>query len=334
MSTSPNPLGRPNIPLRSSQPPLPPLVPKPVKPRKSSSLPAAFFLICLFLAGSILVYENFLAPGPPAEPIAPTPVILPTTPEATPIVAAPVAVEPAPADSTPSKKPDGIPILGANGKTVNFAGVLSVNEQGIRAEVSNDTALILVPWASIDTAALKTNNPTIALARDMAIRQKQNVLLKLGIFSGLETYEEALTQINWLLHTTKLYNVKTVPSGSTIPQQDREQRWYDAARAFIIHRPLLLKSNDDQTVSAYFGAVVADKIRIIERQIPNRTFEMTPDQRLFLEHLPVVVETLNHWILHTGDAERMDALLNFFDDVEGHDHWPLRIDTPAPTQAK
>ena len=76
-----------------------------------------------------------------------------------------------------------VPITGANGTTVDFAGVKTATPEGLEVKILSDGNLATVPWDKFDMARMETEQPSLFAAYEKT-KNGETVDLYLGVFEG------------------------------------------------------------------------------------------------------------------------------------------------------
>lgn len=139
----------------------------------------------LFLAAGLS-----LASGQPAADTTPAPAIQ------TPAIVAP----PAENDSVPPAL-GSVRLTGANGRSVDFAGIWEARPEGLLVVTDAEAALQLVPWDRFDLKRLKTDQPALDAARQRARFLRSAQPVNLGLFAGLLTPGQAGAELRRVLDT-------------------------------------------------------------------------------------------------------------------------------------
>ena len=93
-----------------------------------------------------------------------------------------------------------IAITGANGKVVEFAGIVSASPKGLLVCTQAGSDWITIPWQQIKFGELKAKHPVIHQAYVESNKTRNAVSLKLGIFSGKLLFDEAVESVSKVLH--------------------------------------------------------------------------------------------------------------------------------------
>ncbi|GHB94991.1 hypothetical protein [Cerasicoccus arenae] len=118
-----------------------------------------------------------------------------------------------------------VEIKGANGRSVDFAGILKASEAGLTVKVTSDSTPMLVAWEKIDLDDLKTSQPDIYRAYTQSSLGQKEVILKLGIYENYQTYDETIASLRKDLETE--FHVP-VPSSYDHWINNHRSRWdYD-----------------------------------------------------------------------------------------------------------
>ncbi|WP_269540847.1 hypothetical protein [Cerasicoccus fimbriatus] len=89
----------------------------------------------------------------------------------------------------------GIMLKGANGREVDFAGVLKASKEGLTVKISPDANEMVVPWEKFDLDAMKAEQPEIYTAYTRSSLGQNEVMLKLGVFENHKTYDEIMVSM-------------------------------------------------------------------------------------------------------------------------------------------
>ncbi|WOO41676.1 hypothetical protein [Rubellicoccus peritrichatus] len=88
-----------------------------------------------------------------------------------------------------------IPLMGANGKEVDFAGVLKATQTGLVVMIKPGDEPMEVPWERFDLIFIEENHPKIYDAYNDIYQGEKEVVLKLGTFKGFKTYDELMAEL-------------------------------------------------------------------------------------------------------------------------------------------
>jgi len=100
-----------------------------------------------------------------------------------------------------------IELRGANGRTVGVAGILHATPSSLTILVNRGQRPVAVPWERIDLEHLRENVPEAYYGWMDARHYGQRILLRLGAYEGLPTYEEAIERITRALNKTRYYTL-------------------------------------------------------------------------------------------------------------------------------
>ncbi|WP_269538810.1 hypothetical protein [Cerasicoccus fimbriatus] len=100
---------------------------------------------------------------------------------------------------------EGIRLRGANGAEIVVAGVLEARPEGAVLLMYGQQSTILAHWNKFDLELLKEDQPEMYYGYLDATRYNRPFLLKLGVFEGIVSFEEAVTQIHRELSKPRYY---------------------------------------------------------------------------------------------------------------------------------
>lgn len=101
--------------------------------------------------------------------------------------------------------PEGIVLRGANGQELIASGVLEAHPQGAVILLPGHQTPILAPWSKFDLEHLKENHAEIYYGYLDATRFNRAFMLKLGVYEGILTFDEAIQQLNRQLIKPRYY---------------------------------------------------------------------------------------------------------------------------------
>ncbi|WP_309383645.1 hypothetical protein [Cerasicoccus frondis] len=93
----------------------------------------------------------------------------------------------------------GVMLKGANGRKVDFAGVLKASEAGLTVKIGPSDDAIVVPWEKFDLEDMKTEQPKIYSAYTRSSLGHNEVMLRLGVYEDFKTYDELIVSLRKLL---------------------------------------------------------------------------------------------------------------------------------------
>ena len=88
-----------------------------------------------------------------------------------------------------------ISLTGSNGRSVQFAGVLEAQPQGLVLLMTEGKEPMTVSWDKFDMVALEENHPKIYDAYSKATSYRKVVPLRLGVYSKYKCYDQVLSQL-------------------------------------------------------------------------------------------------------------------------------------------
>jgi hypothetical protein len=92
-------------------------------------------------------------------------------------------------------------LTGANGRSVDFAGIWEARPEGLLVITDAEAALQLVPWDRFDLKRLQSEQPALDAARQRARFLRSPQPVNLGLFAGLLTPGQAGAELRRLLDT-------------------------------------------------------------------------------------------------------------------------------------
>jgi hypothetical protein len=94
---------------------------------------------------------------------------------------------------------DDVKLTGANGRTVEFAGIWEARPEGLVVVTTAESAPVIVSWDKFDVAKLKTEQPSLYAARQRAVFLRSAQPVNLGLFAGILTSTQVGSEIRRLL---------------------------------------------------------------------------------------------------------------------------------------
>lgn len=90
-------------------------------------------------------------------------------------------------------------LTGANGRTVEFAGIWEARPEGLVVVTTAESAPVIVSWNKFDLAKLKTEQPSLHAARQRAVFLRSAQPVNLGLFAEILTATQVGSEIRRLL---------------------------------------------------------------------------------------------------------------------------------------
>lgn len=94
---------------------------------------------------------------------------------------------------------DDVKLTGANGRSVEFAGIWEARPEGLIVVTSAESAPILVTWDKFDLAKLKSEQPSLDAARQRAVFLRSAQPVNLGLFAEILTATQVGSEIRRVL---------------------------------------------------------------------------------------------------------------------------------------
>jgi hypothetical protein len=99
----------------------------------------------------------------------------------------------------PTLNANEIKLTGANGRSVEFAGIWEARPEGLVVVTSAESAPIIVTWDKFDLAKLKTEQPALDAARQRAVFLRSAQPVNLGLFAEILTATQVGSEIRRVL---------------------------------------------------------------------------------------------------------------------------------------
>jgi hypothetical protein len=94
---------------------------------------------------------------------------------------------------------DAVKLTGANGRSVEFAGIWEARPEGLVVVTSAENAPVIVSWDKFDLAKLKTEQPALDAARQRAVFLRSAQPVNLGLFAEVLTATQVGSEIRRVL---------------------------------------------------------------------------------------------------------------------------------------
>ncbi|MDF3057719.1 MAG: hypothetical protein K0R17_1934 [Rariglobus sp.] len=92
-----------------------------------------------------------------------------------------------------------VKLTGANGRSVEFAGIWEARPEGLVVVTSAESAPVIVTWDKFDLAKLKTEQPALDAARQRAVFLRSAQPVNLGLFAEILTATQVGSEIRRVL---------------------------------------------------------------------------------------------------------------------------------------
>jgi hypothetical protein len=104
-----------------------------------------------------------------------------------------------PALEIPSAASAAVQLTGANGRSVEFAGIWEARPEGLIVVTSAENAPVTVAWDKFDLAKLKTEQPALDAARQRAVFLRSPQPVNLGLFADILTPAQVGSELRRVL---------------------------------------------------------------------------------------------------------------------------------------
>lgn len=94
---------------------------------------------------------------------------------------------------------EDVKLTGANGRTVEFAGIWEARPDGLVVVTSAESAPMVVAWDKFDLAKLKTEQPSLDAARQRAVFLRSAQPVNLGLFAEILTAAQVGSEMRRVL---------------------------------------------------------------------------------------------------------------------------------------
>jgi hypothetical protein len=94
---------------------------------------------------------------------------------------------------------EDVKLTGANGRSVEFAGIWEARPEGLVVVTSAESAPVIVTWDKFDLAKLKTEQPALDAARQRAVFLRSSQPVNLGLFAEVLTPTQVGSEIRRVL---------------------------------------------------------------------------------------------------------------------------------------
>lgn len=94
---------------------------------------------------------------------------------------------------------EDVKLTGANGRSVEFAGIWEARPEGLIVVTSAESAPVIVTWDKFDLAKLKTEQPALDAARQRAVFLRSAQPVNLGLFAEVLTPTQVGSEIRRVL---------------------------------------------------------------------------------------------------------------------------------------
>jgi hypothetical protein len=92
-----------------------------------------------------------------------------------------------------------VQLTGANGRSVEFAGIWEARPEGLVVVTTAESDPIIVTWDKFDLAKLKVEQPALEAARQRAVFLRSTQPVNLGLFAEILTASQVGTEIRRML---------------------------------------------------------------------------------------------------------------------------------------
>ncbi len=99
----------------------------------------------------------------------------------------------------PALHAEDVKLTGANGRSVEFAGIWEARPEGLVVVTSAESAPVVVAWDKFDLAKLKTEQPALDAARQRAVFLRSAQPVNLGLFAEILTASQIGAEIRRVL---------------------------------------------------------------------------------------------------------------------------------------
>jgi hypothetical protein len=99
----------------------------------------------------------------------------------------------------PTLHAEDVKLTGANGRSVEFAGIWEARPEGLVVATSAESAPMIVSWDKFDLAKLKTEQPALDAARQRAVFLRSAQPVNLGLFAEILTAAQVGSEIRRVL---------------------------------------------------------------------------------------------------------------------------------------
>lgn len=99
----------------------------------------------------------------------------------------------------PALHAEDVKLTGANGRSVEFAGIWEARPEGLVVVTSAESAPVIVTWDKFDLAKLKTEQPALDAARQRAVFLRSAQPVNLGLFAEILTATQVGSEIRRVL---------------------------------------------------------------------------------------------------------------------------------------
>ncbi len=144
--------------------------------------------------GNRRVAPTFAKPAVPVQVVLPRPVMRIRL-----IVLFLLALSRLPALEIPSAASAAVQLTGANGRSVEFAGIWEARPEGLIVVTSAESAPVTVAWDKFDLAKLKTEQPALDAARQRAVFLRSAQPVNLGLFADILTPAQVGSELRRVL---------------------------------------------------------------------------------------------------------------------------------------
>ncbi len=107
----------------------------------------------------------------------------------------------------PALPAQDIKLTGANGRSVEFAGIWEARPEGLIVVTSAESAPVIVTWDKFDLAKLKAEHPALDAARQRAVFLRSAQPVNLGLFAEILTANQVGSEIRRVLDVPSTVNV-------------------------------------------------------------------------------------------------------------------------------
>lgn len=156
-----------------------------------------------------------------------------------------------------------VPIRGANGTVVHFAGVREATTAGVFLMVTREQGEIFVEWTSFDIEDLKNRQPAIHAAYKRLRTGGQPVALNLGLYANIKTLEEFTAELK--KRTERELRLNVPPMTEFFDMSGFDSR-YDRSNLNSVYSSWERRSSTyareyDRLMEEFFGLAANENVR-------------------------------------------------------------------------
>lgn len=163
---------------------------------------------------------------------------------------------------------DDVKLTGANGRTVEFAGIWEARPEGLIVVTTAESSPVVVTWDKFDLAKLKTEQPALEAARQRAVFLRSAQPVNLGLFAEVLTVTQVGSEIRRLIDT---------PSTVKVPVAFRTTTETNVRSRVVITEPSVL---DGLIIPSFTAVNQRTKTETETRQITPDELTTTPRRML------------------------------------------------------